>query len=662
MASVAWGQVSSGEFTYAVEVNGVICGYADVRLSTVDGENGAYTLFEQNTFLMMSALGSEFNTTVDITCHIDPATGDFSYARTHVKQAEVDVHIEVRIDGDIARCTSSLLGEETLVTLSEDVIVGNPLYSLHLLREFADGKTKEITRPAFHGMEFEVQETTFTGGGRETLELGGKRYETFIVDTLSRASGVKVRAWLDAANGMILKASDPRGQTSYLADPSVKKRIELVNVDENILVRTNASIPDIQKISYMKVKAVMEPTGQWLTPEDLNVPGQRFTGTVTENLVEGVFEMEHPHFDGAGAPPYPAPAFDDESLRAYLEPSEFIESNDPVLIEKARHLTEGSGDSWEAACRLSQWVADEIAYEIPGGATARRTYDMRAGECGSHSILLATFCRSLGIPARVVWGCMYSPNFGGAFGQHAWTEVYMGGAGWIPVDSTAHEAGFVDSGHIRLGLLQSHSIALNAKSMEVLDYRTDSPTDDASARTDDGAYAAYLGKYDPPGGGEPFTVLAAQGSLAIDIPGKMVLSFKDADANGKWFCTLSNNLFVTFERDDEDQVVVFRFHERVRMRRLAAPEEIGDDVPDALRPYLGDYRLPGRPEPFAISFDDGRLAAWYTSREALVHMDPTDEEGRWIDEYGGNILTFDRDDEGRINALILEVVNTFRRR
>ncbi|MHC4107650.1 MAG: transglutaminase domain-containing protein [Planctomycetota bacterium] len=662
MASVASAQVSSGEFTYAVEINGVICGYADVRLSTVEGENGAYTLLEQSTFMMMSALGSEFNTTVDLTCHIDPTTGDFSYLQSHIRQAEVDVHTEVRIDGDIARCTSSLLDEETLVTLSEDVIVGNPLYSLHLLRDFADGGTKEKTSAAFDGREFEIQETTFTWGGRETLELGGKRYETFIVDILSRSSGVKVRAWLDAANGMTLKVSDPRGQTAYLADPSVKKRIELVNMDENILVKTNASIPDVHSISYMKVKAVLEPTGQWLTPEDLNVPGQSFTGTVTENLVEGVFEIEHPHFDGAGAPPYPAPAFDDESLRAYLEPSEFIESDDPVLIEKARQLTEGSGDSWEAACRLSQWVADEISYEIPGGATARRTYDMRAGECGSHSILLATFCRGLGIPARVVWGCMYSPNYGGAFGQHAWTEVYMGEARWIPVDSTAHEAGFVDSGHIRLGILQSHSIALNAKSMEVLDYRTDSPSDDGLARADDGAYAAYLGEYDPPGGGEPFTVLTAQGSLAIDIPGRMVLTFKDADANGKWFCTLSNNLFVTFERDDEDQPVAFTFHELVRMRRIADPEAIGDDVPDGLRPYLGDYRLPGQPEPFAISFDDGRLAAWYQSRQALVHMDPTDEAGRWIDEYGGNLLTFDRDDEGRINALILEVVSRFRRR
>jgi transglutaminase-like putative cysteine protease/ketosteroid isomerase-like protein len=661
VATAAAGQVSEGEFTYAVEMNGVTCGYTDVHLSSVAGEDGPYTLLEQKTFAMQSALGSEFNTTVDLRCHIDPVTGDFSFMRMHLQQADFVLDSEIRIEGATAHCTSTLLDEETIVTLPEGTIIGNPLYSLHVLRDFVRDGAREKTYSSFDARDFKVDEITFTWVGRETLELAGRRYDAFIVDFMSHATGVKVRTWLDATNGMTLKTAGPQGLSVYLADPSVRKQIELVNVDENIIARTNVSIPDVTRISYMKVRAVLEPTGQWLTPDDLNVPGQRFTGTVTDNLIEGVFEIEHPHYDGAGAPPYPAPPVDDDALGEYLEPGAFIESGDAVLIAKARELTEGAADSWDAACRLSRWVADNITYEIPGGGSARRTYDMRAGECGSHSILLATFCRAVGIPARVVWGCMYSPDFGGAFGQHGWTEVHMGAAGWIPVDSTAHECSFVDSGHIRLGEHKSLTTALNAKSMEVLDYRVESPIDDGAAPADDGPYAAYLGKYDPPDGGEPFTVLTAQGSLAIDIPGKMVLTFKDADETGRWFCTLSNNLFVTFERGDADQAVAFRLHELVRMRRIADPDAIGDDVPDALRPYLGDYRFPGRPEPFTISCDDGRLAARYESRQSLVHMDPTDEEGRWIDEYGGNFLTFDADDEGRISALILEVVSTFRR-
>ena len=78
--------------------------------------------------------------------------------------------------------------------------------------------------------------------------------------------------------------------------------------------KTNVAIADVQGIRYMKVRAKFEPSGLWVTPESLNVPGQHFTGTVDENLIEGIFEIEHPHYDGAGAPPFP-PSFDDEEDR-----------------------------------------------------------------------------------------------------------------------------------------------------------------------------------------------------------------------------------------------------------------------------------------------------------------------------------------------------------
>jgi hypothetical protein len=74
---------------------------------------------------------------------------------------------------------------------------------------------------------------------------------------------------------------------------------------------------------------------------------------------------------------------------------------------------------------------------------------------------------------------MYTPHYGGSFGQHAWTEIYMGKAGWVPVDSTAHEVDYVDSGHIRLGSKTS----FNPEAMEILDYKTASEEKAASPET-----------------------------------------------------------------------------------------------------------------------------------------------------------------------------------
>jgi transglutaminase-like putative cysteine protease len=90
------------------------------------------------------------------------------------------------------------------------------------------------------------------------------------------------------------------------------------------------------------------------------------------------------------------------------------------------------------------------------------------GECGSHSRLLTAFCRASGIPARLSIGCMYSPLYGGSFGQHAWTEVYMGDeAGWVAIDATISEFDYADAGHIRLGTATS----FQSEKMEILDYR-----------------------------------------------------------------------------------------------------------------------------------------------------------------------------------------------
>jgi len=111
---------------------------------------------------------------------------------------------------------------------------------------------------------------------------------------------------------------------------------------------------DVKAISYMKVKATIEPTGLRATPESLNLPGRHFAGTVKDNLVEGVFEIERRRYDGASTLPFLPDFTRDEAPREYLKGDEFIQSDDAVLVAKAREITAGAGDSREAATRLSK--------------------------------------------------------------------------------------------------------------------------------------------------------------------------------------------------------------------------------------------------------------------------------------------------------------------
>ncbi|MHC4586332.1 MAG: transglutaminase-like domain-containing protein, partial [Planctomycetota bacterium] len=432
--------------------------------------------------------------------------------------------------------------------------------------------------------------------------------------------------------------------------------------DENLFAKVDVAIADVQAISYMKVKATVEPIGLWVTQEGLNVPGQSFTGTINDNLIEGVFEIEHKRYDGSDAPPYPADFSRDESVKKYLEPEKLLESDDPVLIKKAQEIAEGSKDSWEAACRLSKWVSENISYAIPGGGTARKTYDIKAGECGAHSLLLAAFCRAVGIPARVVWGCMYVPNYGGAFGQHGWSEIYMGRAGWITVDTTASEIDYVDSGHIRIGEYQSMATALNPKKMEVLDFTAGSMKMGLK-ETASGMYSAYVGEYTNPNTKTVLKVFVQGGSLAVDIPGKVILALNDPDEKGLWYCKLSDQLYFTFKRKylGFGKVEEMHLHQIIPLPRKSGPQNLNNNVPAKYRPYLGKYSLAALQAEFTVIYKDGGLAVDDPLNKKVIKLQSPNEKGRWVDEFNKNSIFFDMDNKGNVTAMKIDSVDKFTR-
>jgi len=335
--------------------------------------------------------------------------------------------------------------------------------------------------------------------------------------------------------------------------------------------------------------------------------------------------------------------------------------NDAVLIQKAQEITEGSKDSWEATRRLSKWVAENISYAIPGGSTARKTYDIKAGECGAHSLLLAAFCRTVGIPARVVWGCMYAPNFGGCFGQHAWNEIYMGKGGWIPVDATAAETDYVDSGHIRIGAFESLTTALNAKEMEVLDYRVGSMKVGKAEEGPPEKYKAYVGNYTDTANNNVLKVFVQDGNLTVDIPGKIVLALNDPDEAGLWYSKITNQLYFIFKKNDSGEVAEMELHQIIPLPRKSSPEKLDENVPEKFRPYPGKYFLAALQAEFTVQYKDGSLAVDDPLAKQTIKLQLPDEKGRWVDEFDKNAIFFDLDDEGNVKSMNIDSVSRFRR-
>ncbi|WP_319499691.1 transglutaminase-like domain-containing protein [uncultured Draconibacterium sp.] len=397
----------------------------------------------------------------------------------------------------------------------------------------------------------------------------------------------------------------------------------------------------------MRVEATIQSEGEVITVDHLNIPGQKFEGTINNNLIEGIFEIEKQHYTGENAPPFP-PKFADEKLKKYLEPERLIESDHPVLINEAERITIDSKDAWEAAVKLSTWVGENIMGAIPGGTSAINTYNTREGECGSHSRLLTAFCRAVGIPARLSIGCMYISYAGGCFYQHAWTEVYMGDAGWIPIDATAHEFDFVDAGHIRLG----EKTSFNPKAMKILDYQMVNAMVDNTVPDE---YKKYLGNYLFEERNSIFKILYQNGSLAVDIPNSQVLALNPPDKNGVFYPTVTRQLNFSFQKDIYENIATMKLQQVIPLGKKFEQDSISSGVPDDIRPLVGNYWFTQAQADFKVIYENGILAFINPLTNETVKLPKHTESGLWKDELGKNEVEFERNDADEVVRMLVYV-------
>lgn len=642
---------------FAAESKGVLCGYSKVCISPSHQEGRKMILLEEEGEVKLAALGTTLHTKFRFRFHIDPETGQFFYHESDSELGNVKTGISIKIRGNEGQVTRKPRGKRHRITLPPGTILANYQIFPHLVRDFVTNREENKSYKVLDLNDGNIHQLTYTKLGIESLELMGHAYKAVVLDEMNQNTGQRSKLWINPENGYRLKRVFPN-RTIFLTGQSVRNKIKTVNIDDRMVAKVNLIIPDVSAISYMKVKTRLEPTGLRVTTASLNVPGQTFQGTVKDNVINGIFEVSYKKYDGKHAPPFP-PSFNREpSLKKYLEPEDLIESNDPVLVKTALELTRNAEDSWDALKRLSQWVAEEIIYDIPGGGSARNTYDLKMGECSAHSLLLAAFCRAAGIPARVTWGCMYIPHDGGGFVQHAWNEVYMGGAGWIPVDTTADEVDFVDSGHIRIGTLTSRSTALNPKKMEILDYRPLSREPVTTNSFVPGKYEPYVGDYrtsDGPYRGKTFKVFSKNLSLAVEIPGRGVLDLMEPDEDGDWFFKATRLASIAFQKDETGKVSGLALSIRTRLPKKIEAGTAGRGVPEKFKPYLGQYPVPMEGFELTVIFKDDNLAV-VESDGKIVKLKGPDKKGLWVYKPGRYMISFIFGDSGDAKAMVVHQV------
>jgi transglutaminase-like putative cysteine protease len=98
---------------------------------------------------------------------------------------------------------------------------------------------------------------------------------------------------------------------------------------------------------------------------------------------------------------------------------------------------------------ISLGIASAISYqsrEEEGTQGPLDTLRRQWGSCRDFAVLFAETVRSLGFGARIVSGYLFNPNKAligsdGHGSTHAWSEVFLPGAGWITFDPTNRSMG-----------------------------------------------------------------------------------------------------------------------------------------------------------------------------------------------------------------------------
>ncbi len=161
------------------------------------------------------------------------------------------------------------------------------------------------------------------------------------------------------------------------------------------------------------------------------------------NPFDFFLEPQAEHFPFAYAPEL------DHELRPFLQKEEA----GPLLSQYLAGIdTSTPVQTSNFLVALNQKLQSDISYTIrmePGVQTPEQTLGLRSGSCRDSAWLLVQILRHLGLAARFVSGYLIQlvpdvKSLTGPVGAshdftdlHAWTEVYLPGAGWIGLDPTS---------------------------------------------------------------------------------------------------------------------------------------------------------------------------------------------------------------------------------
>jgi len=326
--------------------------------------------------------------------------------------------------------TGELLGEEGIRRLSAARLT-KPGDSIEVQTWAAElGGPRKVTR---------------TVVGEEAMTVDGAPIRTLHVEEVTEGNPAKRQLWLDA-EGHLVQSSDPGpfGEMRSVRATEAAARLtdgggELpAEAYAGTLVHTPVRIPHPRRVERLVLRLRhREPSLGWPA---FDGPEQKVSDKTAETLT---LEITRPNPENGQS--FPVAVTDDD--RAYLEPSAYVQSDDPEIRAAAQSVVAGEKDTYLAGQKLQRWVTRNMNFDLGiVFAPSTEIFKSRRGTCAGYAMLLTAMARSVGIPARYVLGYVY---LDGMFGGHAWVEIKVGKE-WIPLDAAVPADAPADATHLAL--------------------------------------------------------------------------------------------------------------------------------------------------------------------------------------------------------------------
>ena len=157
--------------------------------------------------------------------------------------------------------------------------------------------------------------------------------------------------------------------------------------------------------------------------------------TLATNPFDFILQAHAARFPFNYLPPYRF------ALAPYLAPP-FAEAQTGLRAWLDEHFPSPPKETVAMLSALNSLIFKKISYrrrEEDGIQPSADTLRLGSGSCRDFAVLFAELCRHLGLATRFVSGYLYAPpeddhrSFGA---MHAWTEVFLPGAGWRGLDPT----------------------------------------------------------------------------------------------------------------------------------------------------------------------------------------------------------------------------------